>query len=129
MKILGRILKYLLRSVFSIIIFLLLVGWAKMNWNMNAYISFLNTTDWSVFHWSQTATRGDPFWPSTAQLSGDIADILSDDAVETEFSGLDVYDPAFEEDLNTITDSSLSGDEGIYGFSTSGEVTSDTTLS
>jgi hypothetical protein len=62
MKFLGRTLKYLLRSIFSVIVFLLLVGWAKMDRNMGAYVSFLNSNDWSVFHLSQPATWTDPFW-------------------------------------------------------------------
>jgi hypothetical protein len=105
MKFLGRVLKYLLRSVFSIIVFLLLVGLAKTNRDMNSYISFLNNNDWSMFQRSQLSTWGDPFWPSN-QISGDIADMLSGDVVDAELSGLDVYDPAFEEDLNTFTDTS-----------------------
>jgi len=36
-------------------------------------------------------------------------------------SGLDVYDPSFEQDMNTITDSSLSGvDEEPFWFVASG---------
>ena len=99
-----------------------------MNRNMNAYISFLNNNDWSVFHRSQPATWGDPFRPSK-QNSGDIADMLSGDVSDTETSGLDVYDPALEQDLNTITDTSLSGDTVDYGFTTTGQTTSDTQTS
>ena len=85
MHFLGRFLKYLLRSAFSIIIFLLFVGWAKMSRDMNSYISFLNSNDWSVFHRSQPATWVDPFWQNQ-QISGDIADVLSDDATNSETS-------------------------------------------
>jgi hypothetical protein len=105
MRFLGRIVKYLLRSFFSIIIFLLLVGLAKTNRNMSAYISFLDGNDWSIFQWSQPATWSDPFWQGN-QNSGDIADMLSGDSVDAQTSGLDVYDPAFEEDLNSFTDTS-----------------------
>jgi len=105
MHFLGSVIKYLLRSVFSIIVFLLFVGLAKMNRDMNAYVSFLNSNDWSVFHWSQPATWGDPFW--SHQNSGNIADMFLDSTVDAQLSGLDVYDPALEEDLNTITDTSL----------------------
>jgi len=121
MRFIGRTIKYLLRSAFSIIIFLLLVGWAKMNRNMNAYIGFLNTNDWSVFHWSQLSTWADPFWPH--QLSGSISDILSGDVTDSTTSWLDVYDPAFEQDLNTFSDTS--GTTEDYGFTTGEQTTSD----
>ncbi len=113
MRFFGRTIKYLLRSVFSIIIFLMFIGWAKMDWHMGEYVSFLNTNDWSIFHLSQPATWVDPFWPNK-QISGDIADILSSDSVSAETSGLDVYDPSFEQDFNTITDSSLSGTDESF---------------
>jgi hypothetical protein len=111
MRFFGKIIKSLLRSIFSIIIFLLLVGWAKMNRDMGAYINFLNGNDRSVFHRSQPATRADPFWLSVEQSTGNIADILADDTLDAEMSGLDAYDPTFEDDLNSIADSSLSGEE------------------
>ena len=79
---------------------------------MGAYVGFLNNTNWSVFHWSQPATWSDPFWQNN-QTSGAIADILSGDAMDTELSGLDVYDPTFEEDLNTFTDAASTGEEGF----------------
>lgn len=107
MHFLGRAMKYLLRSLFSIIIFLLLVGLAKTNRDTNAYISFLNNNDRSLFHRSQLATWTDPFWPS--QGSGAIADMFSGATIDAELSGLDVYDPAFEQDLNSVTDTSVSG--------------------
>lgn len=123
MRFFGRTIKYLLRSIFSIAIFLLLVGWAKMNRDMGAYITFLNGNDWSVFHASQPATWSDPFWPNN-HLSGNISDILSNDAGTSISSWLDVYDPAFEEDLNTITDSSLSGATGEdFWFTTNWQAT------
>ncbi len=44
----------------------------------------------------------------------------------TELSGLDVYDPMFEEDLNTISDDSLSGTtEDDFGFVADEQTTSD----
>ena len=130
MRFIGRTIKYLLRSVFSIIIFLLLVGLAKTNRDVYTYIDSLNATDWSVFHRSQPATWTDPFW-TNKQISGDIAGILSTsgDNLSTDSSGLDAYDPALEQDLNTITDTSLSGDEKDYGFVTSGQITSTTGVS
>jgi hypothetical protein len=108
MRFLGRTIKYLLRSLFSIIVFLLLVGLAKMDWNLDTYVAFLNSNDWSVFHRSQPATWSDPFW-SSKQISGDIADMFSKDTTDAESSGLDVYDPTFEQDLNQLSDGSLSG--------------------
>ncbi len=98
MRFFGRTIKYLLRSLFSIIVFLLLVGLAKMHRDTTAYISFLNTTDRSVFHRSQPATWTDPFWSQQSSgaiadmFSGDtedmeIDDMFSDDTLDTELSG------------------------------------------
>lgn len=125
MRFLGRIIKYLLRSAFSIIVFLLVVGLAKMKWDVNSYIVFLNDNDRSVFHRSQPATWGDPFRPGR-QTTGDISDLLTWDEATTESSGLDVYDPQMEQDLNTFTDWSLSGTETDYGFTTGWQAASDT---
>jgi hypothetical protein len=97
-----------------------------MNRNTSAYIDFLNTIDWSVFHRSEPATWVDPFWKNN-QISGNIADLLTWDAMDTQLSGLDVYDPAFEEDLNTFTDGS--GTTEDYGFTTSGQAIPDASVS
>ena len=77
---------------------------------MSAYISFLDGNDWSNFQWSQPATWSDPFWQHI-QNSGDIADMLSGDIVDAQSSGLDVYDPTFEADLNSFTDASGATEE------------------
>ena len=53
-----------------------------MNQEVNTYIDFLNATDWSVFQRSQPATWVDPFWKNE-QISGDIADMFSDDSIDT----------------------------------------------
>ena len=114
MHFIGQIIKHVLRSIFSILVFLLLVGLAKMNRDINAYISFLNNEDWSVINPSQLDTWTNPFWLNK-QVSGDIADILTEDILTGEqSSGLDVYDPALEADLNTVVDSSLSGSEADF---------------
>lgn len=85
-----------------------------MDRNLGEYIDLLNTNDWSVFHRSQPATRADPFWPDTQKTTGDIADILSEDSLDAEFSGMDVYDPAFEDELNDLPESSFTDeDEGF----------------
>jgi hypothetical protein len=108
MRFFGRIIKYLLRSVFSIIIFLLLVGLAKNNRNMGDYIIFLNTTDWTVFHLSQPASWTAPFW--SQEFSGAIADIFPGDSIDAELSGLDDNDPNFQQDIDIP--SSLSDETG-----------------
>ena len=95
-----------------------------MDRNMWKYVSFLNDNDRSLFHFSQPATWSAPFWPTT-QISGDIADILSGDALDAEMSGLDVYDPAFEDEFNTLPETWLSWEEEWFWFTTDGQ-TSDT---
>lgn len=81
----------------------------------------MNTSNWSSFVVSQPATWTVPFW-SHASLSGDINDMLSDDSLESELSGLDVYDPALEAELNAFTDPTLSGNvDEDFGFTTTGE--------
>ena len=82
MLFLGRTLKYLLRSLFSIIVFLLLVGLSKSNRDINMYISFLNSNDWSVSQLSQPANWSDSFWPKIQSSSG-ISDMLSGDAADS----------------------------------------------
>lgn len=88
-----------------------------MNWNVNWYVDFLNTNDWSVFHRSKVSTWADPFWP-IAPEEVSIEEVLSDDEVEKEMESLDVYDPSFEEDLNTIPDDSMDTEEETFGFTT-----------
>jgi len=88
-----------------------------MKWDMNGYIKFLDSTDRSVFHRSQPATWADPFWPhKSVDTSIDAA--LTDEEIEDEMSWLDVYDPAFEEDLNVLPDSSTPATEEDFGFTT-----------
>lgn len=99
--------------------FLLLVGRAKTHRDINGYISFLNTTDWSVFHRSQPATWADPFWPhQDTEVS--LEDMLSDEELEAEITNLDVYDPTFEDELNTLSDTSTGDviEEEDFGFVT-----------
>lgn len=107
MHFLGKVIKYLLRSLFSIAVFILIIGLAKTHRDVPAYIDFLNTNDWSSVRESSADTWTDLFWPNK-QASGDIADILADDA---QLSGLDVYDPAFEDDLNQLPNGSGTQEE------------------
>ncbi|MEI6672862.1 MAG: hypothetical protein WCL02_06100 [bacterium] len=83
-----------------------------MDRNIRAYVSFLNNHDRSKFHRSQPAGWTEIFW-SNIPFTGSISDILSGDIIDItspmETSGFDVYDPATEQDFNTIVDSSLSG--------------------
>jgi len=115
MRFLWKTLTYLLWSVFSIIVFLLLVGLAKMKRDVNGYISFLNANDRSVFHRSQPATWADPFWPEQHADIG-IEDMLTDKELEDEISGLDVYDPAFENEFATLSTSDSLDEEEDFGF-------------
>lgn len=93
-----------------------------MNRSTDAYISFLNTNDWSVFRLSQPATWVDPFWPNI-QTTGDLSDMLDADTLDAELSGLDVNEAALEDEF---TDGSLSGDEDFW-FTTDATTSSDTT--
>lgn len=123
MRYLGIFVKYLLWSLFSIIVFLLLVGLAKSQWKISTYVQFLNANDWSVISFSHPNSRVTLFWPTT-NVSGDIADIL-DPSVDSPQTGLDVYDPAMEEELNMLLQDSLSGDQQeAFGF-TWGSTSSD----
>jgi hypothetical protein len=95
-------------------VFLLLVGRAKTHRDINGYISFLNTTDWSVFHRSQPATRADPFWPSPdAEVS--IEDMLD---TEEDVDILNAFDPAMEDELDSIADDEVTLEEEDFGFVT-----------
>ena len=111
MHMFGRIVKYVLRSLFSLIVVLLLVGFAKTDWKFNAYVQFLDSTDFSVFHLSQPSTWNDLFWPNTQSTGtvNDIADIFSGDTFATESTGVDVYDPAFEDEFN-VPDTGMDSD-------------------
>lgn len=76
---------------------------------------------------SHPNSRVSPFWPTA--LSGDIADILAPATGSTQ-TGLDVYDPAMEEELNMMLEDSLSGEQqepfGFTGASTSTDTSSST---
>jgi len=124
MHFLGKVIKRLLRSIFSIIIFLLLIWWAKMNRNLNAYIDFLNSNDRSAFHRSQPATWVDPFWQSK-ELSGDIADQLTWDGTNPSSSGVDASDFTLDEELSAFSDSGISDTTGeAFWFTSGGQTTS-----
>lgn len=115
MRFLWICTKYLLWSLFSIIVFLLLIGVAKTNWSVSWYVHFLNTNDWSEFHRSELSTRADPFWPITSDADS-IEDVLSDDTIETGLDALDVYDPSFEKELNTLSDENILLEDEDFGF-------------
>jgi hypothetical protein len=107
MKFFGKILKSILRFVFSIIIFVLFVGLAKMDRNVASYMSFLSNNSRLDLHRSQPANRTNSFWPHI-QTTGNIADIISNENILPENAG----DPTFEEEFNPITDTSLSNGSG-----------------
>lgn len=99
-----------------------------MNRNTSTYVDFLNNNNWSVFHWSQPATWGDPFWPNK-QYSGGIADVVSLDVLNSEDSWLNVYDATFEQDLNAIADGSVSGTNEDFWFTADGQTSSTVEIS
>ena len=78
----GKIIKYILWYIFSIIVFVLFVGLAKMHRSVRGYITFLNSNDWSVSQLSQPANWSDSFWPKIQSSSG-ISDMLSGDAADS----------------------------------------------
>lgn len=117
----GHAVKHILRVIFGIFVFIFLVGLAKSNRNMWAYVNFLNTHDWESFRWYNPVTWGESFWP--AKSSNDDSDTLSGTVTDSSNSGLDVYDPALEEDLNEFADDTYSWtSESDYGFTTEAQV-------
>jgi len=102
-------IKYVLWTFFAIIVFILLIWLAKMNRKVSSYVSFLNSTDWRSF--SISTLR-----PSNT--TGSITDILSGTTVQSGTSGLNVYDPTFESDLNNLSGEDISngGDTQEVGF-------------
>ncbi len=103
---------------------------AKTQRNLTTYVEFLNAHDWSQNQSTQHGAWIDLFWPNQQQ-STDLADMLLDDSLDTPSSGLDVYDPAMEKELNTLIDSSMSGatSNEPFGFTTGTQSASDTSLS
>jgi len=117
MRIVKTLFTYLLWSIFSIILFLLLVGYAKTNWNLREYVYFLNDHSWSVFSWSDPATWSDPFWPNwDAVLT--IEDSILDESSLVDSWTFDPYDPAFEDELSNLPQSDISVEDNDFGFVT-----------
>jgi len=98
-----------------------------MSRNTNAYITFLDNNDWSAFQWSQPATWTDPFWPN-GNTSGTISDMFTWGQIDPEMSGLDVFDPAFEQEFNDLSAGSLSGTEEAFWFTTGEQKNVDTKI-
>lgn len=74
-----------------------------------------------MLHLKQVSTWADPFWPAVSiEENVSIEAALADDIqIDAETWSLDVYDPIFEEELNTIFDEdSLSGKNEDFGFVT-----------
>ena len=107
----GKAVKYILWIVFSCIVLMLLIGWAKMDWNMSSYVGFLNMSNWSNFDIAQPSTWSAPFWASS-DYSGSIAESMSGAVSTSVSSGLDVYDPSFEEDFGPFTTGFALSDNG-----------------
>lgn len=113
----GHAVKHILRVIFGIFVFIFLVGLAKSDRQIWTYINFLNTHDGESFRWYNPVTWGQSFWPNKA--SDNISETLSWDTDDNSNSDLDVYDPAFEEDLNEFSDDTYSWtSEADYGFTT-----------
>lgn len=109
MHFLGRLIKYLLRSLFSIVVFILLVGLAKTHRQIGTYIDFLNTNDWTSLRDTQGTHWTDMLWPTTQQVES-ISDVLDES-----LSGDTLYDADLE---NALMDQPASDGEEDFGFLT-----------
>lgn len=108
---LWKLVRYCLWLLLLCIILLLLIGLSKNNWDAKGYIQTLNQKSWveSRQQWGISGI----FWDSNVS-TGDFIGTGGEDIstwAEDISTGIDVYDPDFEQDLNQITqDSFPSGD-------------------
>ena len=135
-KILWKIFRYVLWLLLAGIALLLLIWLAKSNRNAQAYIQSLNQKSRS-----EARQQGGIGWIFRGEMNTVTSDeLLVPGTWDVElgswdlelWTGVDVYDPTFEQDLNQIPQDTLSsGDyadtETDFGFVTDGTQTETTT--
>ena len=118
LKFIGKFLKYLLWIIFLFIILFLFIWLTKFKFNLGTYINFLNDRDRIPVRNQVTLSNPSSIWYifrgswNMLQLSWDIADSLSWESLSWEelnwqTTGLDVYDPSFQEGFDTTADTDL----------------------
>ena len=125
--VLWKLFRYVLWLILIAIVLLLFVGLAKNNRNVKWYVQALNQKSRSEA-WQQGGISG-IFWGTTPLLENEEMEtgtweiLITGDAELA--TGVDVYDPNFEQDLNQMPQDTLSsGDYGDvqtdFGFTTDG---------
>lgn len=125
----GKFIKYVLWISLLTILSFLLIGLSKYNWSVSSYIQFLNNRNWNDAWQAWNIFWGTWIVQQDVNDNNGTGDSLSD-------TGIDVYDPSFEEDLNQVPQDDFgSGDassaETGFGFvnadsSMTGSISSDT---
>lgn len=112
-----KFFKYVLRAILWIILALLIVWFSRSNRNLSTYISLLNQTNISEFKWWKIL---EVLFPSPVNNQPDSLNINStwNIIIQNEDStGLNVYDPKFEENMQNIPlDTMLSWSEKDFWF-------------
>lgn len=116
-----KILKYLLWTVFWLILIFLLVWLAKSHRNIPTYISLLNHQTISDFKWfSVFQSKSDNPWQIKSLWTWDSIKSwfeTGEQLDDSNTSWLDVYDPQFEQDMQDASlDSILSWETEDYWF-------------
>mgnify|MGYP001805876729 CR=1 FL=1 len=131
-----KAIKYLLWTILSFIIIVLIIWLSKSNRDLPAYIGLLNQTNISDLWWKSIFQS--ILWDRGAVNTWDIVNPNStwktdqsgfQNIEEEKEEGLDVYDPQFEQDMQDVSiDSILSGEEEGYGFKQEATTTNKTTV-
>ena len=129
-SVVWKFIRYVLWVVLVLILGLLFIGLSKFDWNVKWYVQFLNERSRSDSR--EQGGINNIFWDTA--VTSDEWQITSTWDLELgtwnlELStGLDVYDPSFEEDLNQIPQNDVILDDDTtkdFGFVTSGALLED----
>jgi hypothetical protein len=116
-NVIPKVVKYLLRIIFSIVLLILIIWLAKSNRNLSTYMSLLNQTNISDLRWWKILDiirQKSESKKSDNKTTKSTWDLILQDENNT---WLDVYDPQFEEDMqNASLDSMLSWAEEDFWF-------------
>lgn len=112
-----KFFKYVLRAILWIILALLIIWLSRSDRNLSTYISLLNQTNISEFKWWKIL---EILLPNPVNKQPDSLNINSTWNViiqNEDGTGLNVYDPKFEEDMQNISlDTMLSWSEKDFWF-------------